>query len=80
MSDIKVSRKLVDKIKREVFTDKETKENSQGNTSIDNPEINPELLKMFPPERMEKIKRRELRRYKQAQEKKWKNWMESVSK
>jgi len=35
---------------------------------------------MFPPERIEAIKRRELRRFKQAQDKKWQNWLESVSK
>ncbi len=39
-----------------------------------------ELVKMFPPERLEKIKVRELRRYKAAQDKKWQNWMEGVSK
>ena len=38
-----------------------------------------DLAKMFPPERIEQIKRRELRRYKAAQDKKWQNWMEKVS-
>jgi predicted anti-sigma-YlaC factor YlaD len=39
-----------------------------------------ELAQMFPPERIEAIKRKELRRYKAAQDKKWENWLEGVSK
>jgi hypothetical protein len=42
--------------------------------------ISPKLKEMFPPERMERIKKQELRRYKLAQKKKWDNWLESVSK
>jgi hypothetical protein len=38
-----------------------------------------ELAKMFPPERIEQIKKKELRRYKVAQDKKWRNWLEAVS-
>lgn len=43
-------------------------------------EVNPELLKLFPPERIKRIMTKELRRYKQALEKKWANWFEAVSK
>ena len=39
-----------------------------------------ELARMFPKERIEEIKRKELRRYKAAQDKKWENWLEAVSK
>ena len=38
------------------------------------------LAQVFPPERIEKIKKRELARFKNAQDKKWRNWLESVSK
>jgi hypothetical protein len=39
-----------------------------------------ELARMFPPERIEQIKKKELRRYKATQDKKWENWLEGVSK
>ena len=45
-----------------------------------NPEINQELLKTFPPERIKRIQQKELRKYKAAQDKKWRKWLESVSK
>ena len=38
-----------------------------------------ELVKMFPPERVEQIKKKELRRYKAAQDEKWRRWFESIS-
>ena len=38
-----------------------------------------DLARMFPPERIEQIKRRELRRFKAAQDKKWQSWLEQVS-
>lgn len=38
------------------------------------------LGEMFPSDRIEEIKKRELRRFEEAQDKKWKNWLESVSK
>jgi len=34
---------------------------------------------MFPPERIEAIKKKELRRFKAAQDKKWQNWRKSVA-
>jgi hypothetical protein len=37
------------------------------------------LAEVFPPERIAEIKKRELSRFKRAQDKKWKNWLESVS-
>ena len=37
------------------------------------------LAEAFPPERIARIKKRELRRFREAQDKKWKNWIESVS-
>ena len=44
------------------------------------PEVNPKLREMFPPERVERIKKKELRRFREAQDKKWRNWLEEVSK
>lgn len=38
------------------------------------------LAEMFPPEKIEKIKRRERRRFREAQDKKWANWLTSMSK
>ena len=38
-----------------------------------------ELTERFPLERIDQIKRRELHRYKLAQEKKWRNWLDAVS-
>lgn len=34
---------------------------------------------MFPPERIKAIKRKELRRFKEAQDKKWGNWRKAVA-
>lgn len=53
----------------------------EGSRDIEiGPEVNPELLKMFPPKRLARIMKRELRRYGQAQKKKWSRWFEAVSK
>ena len=38
-----------------------------------------DLTKMFPPEKIETIKRRERRRFRETQDKKWRNWLNSVS-
>jgi len=38
-----------------------------------------EVARMFPEERIERIKKKELRRFKEAQGKKWRNWLEGVS-
>ena len=51
----------------------------QNNVMTLEPCVNPRLKDLFPPEKIAEIKRRELRRYKLAQEKKWDNWMEKVS-
>lgn len=45
-----------------------------------NPDINPGLLKMFPPERLDRIMKKEARKYKDALKKKWGNWFRAVSK
>lgn len=37
------------------------------------------LPEWFPAEKVSEIKRRELRRFRDAQDKKWRNWIESVS-
>lgn len=70
------------RIKREIFGKPKNVTQGQPNVSgeVTEPEINPELLRMFPPERLERIKKKELRKYKAAQGKKWRNYMESVSK
>jgi len=38
------------------------------------------LTERFPAKRIKEIKRKELRRYKAAQDKKWENWLDKVSK
>jgi len=38
-----------------------------------------DLAKMFPPEKIEEIKSRELKRFKKAQDKKWSNWLDAAS-
>ena len=38
-----------------------------------------DLTEMFPPEKIEAIKRRERRRFRETQDKKWANWLSSVS-
>ncbi len=38
-----------------------------------------ELAKMFPPERIQAIKRKELQKYRASQDEKWRRWFESVS-
>ncbi len=37
------------------------------------------LSEAFPPEKIAEIKKRELKRFKEAQDKKWRNWTDSVS-
>ena len=39
----------------------------------------PGLNQMFPPERIEVIKRKALKRYKDKQDEQWRRWLESVS-
>lgn len=41
--------------------------------------VNDKLRALFSRERIEAIKRKEMRRFKQAQDKKWRNWLEAVS-
>ena len=74
--------KETERIKREIFSKpKEVTQEQPGiPTGTEHQEINPELLKMFPPERLERIKRKELRKYAAAQDKKWKKYLESVNK
>jgi hypothetical protein len=43
------------------------------------PGVNPDLLQRFPPERLEAIKRKSLRRYKARQDDQWQRWLDSVS-
>lgn len=38
------------------------------------------VAERFSAKRIKEIKRKELRRYKAAQDKKWENWLEAVSK
>ena len=38
------------------------------------------LAELFPPEKIERIKRRERRRFREAQDRKWENWLDSMSK
>ena len=55
-------------------------ENTKTPNEMIEPEINPELLKMFPPERIKKLMEKESRRHKNALEKKWRNYLEAVNK
>ena len=41
--------------------------------------VEAKLLALFPKGRIEAIKRRELRGYRRKQDKKWRNWLEAVS-
>lgn len=69
-----------EKIRRQIFgKPTQGQPNAPGEVEV-NPDVNPELLKMFSPERLERIKKKELRKYKAALEKKWRNWFTSVSK
>ena len=36
------------------------------------------LSALFPPEKIEAIKKEELRRFRMAQDKKWRNWLKAV--
>ncbi len=70
-----IRKEIFGKPKKEVVSGQ-----SENNPTTEaNPEINPNLLKMFPPERIERIKKKELRRYKAAQDRKWRNYLESVN-
>jgi len=64
-----------EKLRQEIFGNNKV-EQEQGS----NPSVNPGLLKLFPSARLERIKRRELRRFKQRQDVKWSHWLEAVSK
>jgi len=46
---------------------------------VGEPRVLPQLQQLFPPDKIERIKNKELRRYKLAQDKKWANWLEAVS-
>lgn len=67
-----------ERIKREIFG--KSKEVIREPSIEVNPEVNPKLLAMFPPKRLARIMKRELRRYQQAQKKKWDKWFQAVSK
>ena len=79
-----MDREKIEEIRREIFhKPKDTPQESSKegtHTTENNPEINPELLKMFPPKRIEKLMEKEARRYKNALRKKWDRWLEAVSK
>lgn len=67
-----------ERIKKEIFGGAKEVVQEQSNTPSG--EINPELLKLFPPERIKRIMEKEARKYKHALRKKWSRWMESMSK
>ena len=62
----------LDAARRKIATRLET--NCQGNRAHSS-----SIEELFPPERIEQIKRKELRRFKQAQGKKWRKWLDAVS-
>ena len=68
-----------EKIREEIFgKPKEAEQKQPG--EVERPDVNPGLLRMFPPDRLKKTMEKEARKYKQALEKKWSRWFESVSK
>jgi len=70
----KIRRKIYGKPKGVVH------ESPQGVDSIEvNFEVNPRLLRMFPPGRIKKLMEKEARRYKAALEKKWRNYLAAVN-
>ena len=70
-----------ERIRKEIFDKPGEVVQEQSDVSNEtNPEINPKLLKLFPPERIKRIQEKELRKYKAAQDKKWSKWLASVSK
>ncbi len=66
-----------ERIKREIFGNPKVIIQEQPKAPD---EVNPKLLRMFPPERVERIMRKEARKYKEALKKKWDNWFRAVSK
>lgn len=68
-----------ERIRKEIF-DRPKEEIRRPPDGGEDSDINPKLLKMFPPERLERIMRKELRKYGMALKKKWDNWFKAVSK
>ncbi len=78
-----ISREEIRKKRNEIFGNKDKpQEQLEENNPVveDNSGIDPELLAMFPPKRLAKIMKKELRRYREAQKKKWARWFQAVSK
>lgn len=72
-----------ERIRREIYDKPKDKAQEQADISSEievGPEVNPKLLAMFPPKRLARIMKRELRRYQQKQSLKWSRWLESMSK
>lgn len=61
-----------EKLRQKIFG---PKEQEQGNI----PGVSPALLRLFPPSRLERIKRRALRKYKAKQDIQYKRWLQRVS-
>lgn len=75
-----MDREKIRKIRREIYgKPKEIVREQPNIVPEDNPEINPGLLKMFPPERIKKLMVKEARRYKASLEKKWDRWLKAVN-
>ena len=60
-------------LRQKIFGSKE-----QANTSNAS-SVNPDLLKLFPPSRLERIKRKALRKYAAKQDAQYQKWLEAVS-
>jgi len=63
-----------EELRQKIFGTKE-----QVSTEV-SPSINPDLLKLFPPSKIEHIKRKALRRYAARQDIQWQHFLESMSK
>lgn len=78
INDVEKARGHIRLGRQKIHDESEQVAQEQPDIAID-PEVNPKLLRLFPPERLKKIMAKELRRFRIAQGKKWRNWFTSVS-
>lgn len=64
-----------EELRRKLFPPKQEEEAIVSNS----PSISPNLLKLFPASKIERIKKKSLRKFKAAQDKQWDNFLKAVS-